>query len=98
MEKRVLGTGVLRDDFSIINHIYKITIPKGTPVVFRWNNLRKRQEIKFIGVPVIMFRSASLARESQPVWLVKAWNRLIRIQFTEGKIPYPVSFFNNFSN
>ncbi|RLG33229.1 hypothetical protein DRN97_05525 [Methanosarcinales archaeon] len=94
MEKRVLGTGILRDDFSIINHIYKITVPKGTAVVFRWNNLRKRQEIKFIGVPVIMFRSGSLARESQPVWLVKAWNRLLRIRF-DNKIPYPVSFFNN---
>jgi len=98
MEKRVLGTGILNKDFSIVNHVYTITIPQGTPLIFRWNNTKKRQEIKFIGIPVIMFRSAALARDSQPIWLVKAWNRLIRIQFTEGKVPYPVSFFNNFSN
>jgi len=95
MEKRILGTGILNEDFSIINHVYTITIPQGTPVVFRWDNIKKRQEIKFIGVPVIMFRSGSLARESQPVWLVKAWHRLIRVQFSEGRVPYPVSFFNN---
>jgi len=94
MEKRVLGTGVLRDSFDILNHVYKITVPSGTPVIFRWNNTRKRQEIKFIGIPVIMFRNAAAARENQPVWLVKAWNRLLRIRFDDNKIPYPVSFFN----
>ena len=97
MEKRVLGMGVLNKDFSIRSSIMSITIPDRTPVIFRWNNVRKRQEIKFVGIPVIMFRSASLAREKQPIWLVKAWHRLIRVQFSD-RVPYPVSFFNNFSN
>lgn len=93
METRILGMGRLNSGFTINNHVCQITVPKGTPVSFQWNNIRKQQEIRFVGFPIILFRKGMDATVGKSRWLARAWKRLMVVEFEIDNPPYPISFF-----
>ena len=92
MQTRILGMGKLNNGFTINNHVCSITVPKGTPVSFQWNDIRKQQEILFVGYPILLFRKGMDATVGKSRWLARAWKKLMLVEFSEPA-PYPISFF-----
>ena len=93
METRILGMGRLNNGFTINNHVCSITVPAGTPVSFQWNNIRKQQEIRFVGFPILLFRKGMGANVEKPRWLARAWKKVMLVEFETENPPYPISFF-----
>lgn len=79
-----MGFGVLTKQFTIVNDVYKINIPRGLEVRFGVVN----------GTPTVTFNPNVRLIRVDGSWFAEVYGCLMRINFNPAKpLPYPVSYF-----
>ena len=89
--ERNLGEGTLRDGFSINNHVYRISIPENTKVVFGYDTQLKIQRIDFGKHDISLFRTAYQGKFGK--WIANVYGRQMLMDFDYNRPPYPISYF-----
>jgi hypothetical protein len=85
MTIRNLGSGILKKDTTIHNHIYHFKLERGTKVLFGFDSQTKTPVVEFEKQPLVCRRIAHK-------WYVTAWEKTLPIVFPGGGEPYPFSY------